>query len=54
MQRKEIKAEDRRTKCTRSVIRDALKNNCRDWHTVQQTVDRFIRAGLQELLHHGT
>ncbi len=33
-----------------TVNRLMLKNNCRDWHTVQETVDRFIRAGLKELL----
>ncbi len=33
-----------------TINRLMLKNNCRDWHTVQETVDRFIRAGLQELL----
>lgn len=33
-----------------TVNRLMLKNNCRDWHVVQQTVDRFIRAGLQELI----
>ncbi len=37
-----------------TINRLMLKNNCRDWHAVQQTVDRFLRAGLQELLHHGT
>ena len=30
-----------------------LQNNCRDWHNVQQTIDRFIRAGLQEFLQDG-
>ena len=34
-----------------TVNRLMLKNHCADWHTVQQTVDRFIRAGLRELLH---
>ncbi len=34
-----------------TVNRLMLKNNCRDWHAIQETVDRFIRAGLQELLH---
>ncbi len=34
-----------------TINRLMLKNNCRDWHTIQETVDRFIRAGLQELLH---
>ncbi len=34
-----------------TINRLMLKNNCRDWHTVQETVDRFICAGLQELLN---
>lgn len=34
-----------------TINRLMLKNNCRDWHSVQTTVDRFIRAGLQELIH---
>lgn len=33
-----------------TINRLMLKNGSRDWHTVQQTVDRFIRAGLQELM----
>lgn len=36
-----------------TINRLMLQNNCRDWHNVQQTIDRFIRAGLQEFLHDG-
>ncbi len=36
-----------------TINRLMLKNNCRDWHAIQETVDRFIRAGLQELLRNG-
>ncbi len=35
-----------------TINRLMLKNNCRDWHQVQKCVDRFIRAGLKELLNH--
>ncbi len=34
-----------------TINRLMLKNNCRDWHQVQECVDRFIRAGLKELLN---
>ncbi len=34
-----------------TINRLMLKNNCRDWHRVQECVDRFIRAGLKELLN---
>jgi len=34
-----------------TINRLMLKNNCRDWHKVQDTIDRFIRAGLQELMN---
>ncbi len=34
-----------------TINRLMLKNNCRDWHAIQQAVDRFIRAGLKELLY---
>lgn len=34
-----------------TINRLMLKNKCRDWHCVQQTVDRFIRAGLREFLN---
>lgn len=33
-----------------SINRQMLKAGEKDWHTVQETVDRFIRAGLKELL----
>ena len=33
-----------------TINRLMLKNKCRDWHTIQQTIDRFIRAGLEEFL----
>lgn len=33
-----------------TINRLMLKNNCRDWHIVQQTIDRFIRGGLEEFL----
>ena len=36
-----------------TINRLMLQNNCRDWHKVQQTIDRFIRAGLQEFLQDG-
>ena len=36
-----------------TINRLMLQNNCRDWHNVQQTIDRFIRAGLQEFLQDG-
>lgn len=36
-----------------TINRLMLQNNCRDWHVVQQTIDRFIRAGLQEFLQDG-
>lgn len=36
-----------------TINRLMLQNNCRDWHTVQQTIDRFIRGGLQEFLQDG-
>ena len=36
-----------------TINRLMLQNNCRDWHNVQQTIDRFIRAGLQEFLRDG-
>ncbi len=36
-----------------TINRLMLKNRCRDWHKVQETVDRFIRAGLQALLYDG-
>lgn len=34
-----------------TINRLMLKNNCRDWHRVQECVDRFIRAGLKELMN---
>jgi len=34
-----------------TINRLMLKNNCRDWRKVQKTVDRFIRAGLKELIN---
>lgn len=34
-----------------SINRQMLKSGRADWQAVQETVDRFIRAGLQELLH---
>lgn len=34
-----------------TINRLMLKNNCRDWHQIQECVDRFIRAGLKELLN---
>lgn len=37
-----------------TINRLMLQNKCRDWHAVQQTIDRFIRAGLQEFLQDGT
>lgn len=39
--------------CSLTINRLMLQNNCRDWHNVQQTIDRFIRAGLQEFLQDG-
>ncbi len=36
-----------------TINRLMLQNNCRDWHTVQHTIDRFIRGGLQEFLQDG-
>ena len=33
-----------------TINRLMLKNKCRDWHTIQQTIDRFIRAGLEAFL----
>lgn len=33
-----------------TINRMMLQNNSQDWHAVQQTIDRFIRAGLQEFL----
>jgi len=34
-----------------TINRLMLKNNCRDWHKVQETIDRFIRTGLKELMN---
>lgn len=34
-----------------TINRWMLKNNCRDWHRVQECVDRFIRAGVKELMN---
>lgn len=36
-----------------TINRLMLKNHCRDWHAIQECVDRFIRAGLQEILNDG-
>lgn len=33
-----------------TINRLMLQNNCRDWHIIQQTIDRFIRGGLEEFL----
>lgn len=33
-----------------TINRLMLKNNCKEWQSIQHTVDRFIRAGLQEFL----
>lgn len=33
-----------------AINRIMLKNNCRDWHNVQQTVDSFIRTGLNAFI----
>ncbi len=33
-----------------AMNRRMLKNQCADWQAVQQTVDQFIRAGLESLL----
>lgn len=36
-----------------TINRLMLQNNCRDWRIVQQTIDRFIRGGLEEFLQDG-
>ena len=33
-----------------TINRLMLQNNCRDWYIIQQTIDRFIRGGLEEFL----
>lgn len=33
-----------------SINRLMLKNNGKDWHEIQETADRFIRAGVQAFL----
>lgn len=35
-----------------TINRLMLQNKSRDWHTVQETVDRFIRSGLEAFLNH--
>lgn len=33
-----------------AINRMMLKNQCTDWSKIQQTIDQFIRAGLENFL----
>ena len=36
-----------------AINRMMLKNRCRDWKTVQTTIDRFLKGGLEAFLRDG-
>ena len=33
-----------------AINKRMLKNNCRDWNSIQQAIDRFIKSGLESFL----
>jgi AcrR family transcriptional regulator len=35
-----------------TINRMMLKNHCSDWKKIQETIDRFLKAGLEEFLIH--